>query len=596
MERISNRLDKIQIRMVWTGRISLSLDFTWLIVLPAGLWLVSAYYVPIFGAFFTPLQAWAVTLTIALLAGACLACHIIAHQLVSNPERAGKPAGISLYVFGESAQNWPAAHSAGGEALAALAGSLANLLLAGLAYLAWNAQLNTFLNLVMLFLCGFNLWLAVINLIPAFPFDGGRLARALLWGLARQPALAARLPARMGYLAAGALTLWGVFLFAQQSRFSLETGSITLFFALLILAGLRRDHAWERDRRFLGNPDKRIRLLPLIVPFLAMLVLLGAASSLLLANNGLEAPGVALSVEPMVEVPAQYQQPHTGTFILTSVLSQAPILGGEWLFAQLSPAVKIVPPESIVPNNSTPQQIARQGYQQLDQSEITAIVEGLRLAGYPAETVGKGVVVQSIQPDSPASEVLQPGDVIHSINGSPVRITSDLIDLVKRQDPHSTVQLQVERDQKDLSLALPLMTPASPGGSPRIGITIESAGFDTRLPFPVKINPEKIVGGPSAGLMFTLTVLNSLSPQDLTGGRRIAGTGTINPDGTVGPIGGVQMKVVAAEAAGATYFLSPVENYADALSAARHIQVVKIATVDQAVAFLHSLPPLPASK
>jgi PDZ domain-containing protein len=122
-----------------------------------------------------------------------------------------------------------------------------------------------------------------------------------------------------------------------------------------------------------------------------------------------------------------------------------------------------------------------------------------------------------------------------------------------------------------------------------LGITIQPAGFDVQLPFPVKIVPQKIVGGPSAGLLFTLTVYNMVSPEDLTGGRKIAGTGTINVDGTVGPIGGVEQKVAAAEAAGAEYFLSPVENYENARSVARHIQVVRIATAEQAVEFLHSL-------
>jgi PDZ domain-containing protein len=298
----------------------------------------------------------------------------------------------------------------------------------------------------------------------------------------------------------------------------------------------------------------------------------------------------------MVKVPAQQRYQHAGTFILTSVLSQAPIIGGEWLVGQLSPVVKIVPPENIIPKNSTPQEIARQGYDQLDQSETAAIVVGLRLAGFKAYIVGKGAVVMSILPDSPASAMLHPGDVIVGLNGKPIRTTNDLIDQIKGQDAHAAVHLQIERGQNEIEVAVPLMQPSTPNGSPRIGITIDQAGFETRLPFPVKITPEKIVGGPSAGLMFTLTVYNSLTPQDLTGGRKIAGTGTINLDGTVGPIGGVQQKVAAAEAAGAQYFLSPVENYADAVSAARHIQVVKIASAVQAVEFLRSLSPEPGSK
>jgi PDZ domain-containing protein len=134
------------------------------------------------------------------------------------------------------------------------------------------------------------------------------------------------------------------------------------------------------------------------------------------------------------------------------------------------------------------------------------------------------------------------------------------------------------------------MAPASANDMPKIGIAIASAGFDFKPPFPVSIVTQKISGGPSAGLMFTLTIYNTLSSKDLTGGRQIAGTGTINLDGTVGPIGGVKQKVAAAEAVGASYFLSPVENYDDALSVARHIKVIKIATVQQAIEFLQSLP------
>jgi hypothetical protein len=160
---------------------------------------------------------------------------------------------------------------------------------------------------------------------------------------------------------------------------------------------------------------------------------------------------------------------------------------------------------------------------------------------------------------------------------------------VQAQDPHAKVTLQVTRGGKVLQLSVALMPPMKPGESPKIGITIDSGGFSYKLPFPVTITSHQIVGGPSAGLMFTLTVYNSLSPVDLTHGLRIAGTGTINADGTVGPIGGIKQKVAAAEAAGAKYFLAPVEDYPDALTVAKHIKVVEVANVDQALAFLNSL-------
>jgi PDZ domain-containing protein len=205
------------------------------------------------------------------------------------------------------------------------------------------------------------------------------------------------------------------------------------------------------------------------------------------------------------------------------------------------------------------------------------------------------VLVVSVDPSSPAKALLKSGDLITALNGADVNTTTALINLIRAQLPHSVIHLAVERSKQQFQIALPLMEPAEPNGPPRIGITIDSAVSDISLAFPVKIVPQKIVGGPSAGLMFTLTVFNALSPTDLTGGRRIAGTGTINPDGTVGPIGGVQQKVAAAEAAGAQYFLSPPDNYLDALAVARHIKVIRIATAQQAVDFLRGLPTIPAA-
>jgi PDZ domain-containing protein len=569
--------------------VKISLNLTWLVAIPVGMWAIATFYVPIFGAFLNPAATWFVTLLIAVLIGLSLLGHILAHVSASRLLDGDLPARIPLFLFGDAAQVWPSSTSPRREALAALAGPLFNLILAGAAYGIWNAQINTYLNLSMLFLCGFNLWLVFVNLTPGLPLDGGRLAKALLQSLARPSAAASGLSKRLGYLIAGLLSGWGIFLILQRSRFSWETGLATLLFALLLVAGL-----WKRPPLADDEPatvDYRARRQPLriLIVWLLILGMLGVPASLLLTNDGLEAPGLALAVEPMVEVSPQHRFAYAGSFILTTVISQAPIIVGEWLVGQLSPAVKLVPPASIVPDNTTPQELAKQGFQMLDQSTTTAVVVGLRLAGYQATMTGKGVEVVGLLPDSPAQGSLQSGDVITSLNGTPIRTTSDLVGQIRAQEPSATVQLTIERNQRVMEVAIRLMPPTEANTTPRIGITIEPAGFDVKLPFPVQIRPEKIVGGPSAGLMFTLAVYNALTPQDLTGGRKIAGTGTISLDGTVGPIGGVEQKVAAAEAAGAEYFLSPVENYENARAVAQRIKVVKIATVDQAVEFLRGL-------
>lgn len=567
------------------NHLTITLDPSWLLILPGGMWIIAAFYVQVMGAYLNPVQTWLVTFLILVLVVIALAGHLLGHLLAARRLGCELPPNLPLLVYGDAAQGWPAATSSRREALAALSGQLANLLLAGLAFLVWNAQLNPYLNLSMLFACLFNIWLVLINLIPAFPLDGGRLVQAIMrFRSSRQKVL------WPGYLIALALAGWGILLISQGARYSWQTGALTIGFAGLLVIGLRLQPAWQGEWPAHANPSTGFRKFARsLLAGVLISALLAFPAGLLLLNHSLEAPGFALSVEPMVSVPDQYRHSHSGTFILTSVLSQEPILAGEWLAGKLTSAIKVIPPARRQPNEPSPQETARQGFQMLDQSETTAVAVGLRLAGFPASVVGKGVRIISVLPESPSQGLLKPDDVITALNGGPIRTTDELIAQIKAQDPQSRVTLHLQRAQAEIDVTVPLMAPAQPGGPPRLGITIDSAGIDYSLPFPVKITPQKIVGGPSAGLMFTLTVYNQVTPDDLTGGRKIAGTGTINPDGTVGPIGGVEQKVVAAELAGAEYFLSPPDNFEAAQAVARRIKVIKIASAKEAIAFLKSL-------
>jgi PDZ domain-containing protein len=485
------------------GRTAITLGASWLVVVPIALWAIATIYVPILGAFLNGTEAWAIAVAIVLLSGASLIAHVAGHVGAARALGGDLPSSVPLYPLGDAAQVWPAAISAWREALVAIAGSFVNLLWVGLAYLLWDAQLNPSLNVITFFLIFFNGGLAAINLTPAFPLDGGRLMRAVVWGLLGRPAPTTRLGMRLGLLISALLTGWGIFLIAQRVHFSLQTGVTTIVFAGLIVLGLSMQQAWKWDRpvpvSHSAVPSVLIR-----APLASLLILgmLGVTFSLVPTNNGLEAPGIAVPVEPMVEVPPQHRYPSTGAFFLTTVIPQTPITAGEWVIGQLSPAIKIVPPEQIVPPGTTAQALAQQEYQMLDESETTAIVEGLRLAGYDAAVEGKGTRVVSILPDSPAKGVLRPGDVIIGLNGQPIRTTSELTNQLMAQDAHATVALQIERDGRKMDLAVPLMPPSKRGQPPRIGILVESAGFSVQLPFPVEIVPQKISGGPSAGLMF----------------------------------------------------------------------------------------------
>jgi len=578
----------LQLRIL-SGKTWISPNISWLLILPISVWGIATVYVPILGDSLTPVQTGAVTILIVLLAAISLICHSLGHIFAARQVKADFPERISLFLFGDAAQAWPVSLSLWKEILVTLSGPFINIVLTGLAYLVWNAQLNVYLNLAMPFIAIFNAWLAIINLAPAFPFDGGRIIQAFIIQFWDAEANVSQIIVRLGLLSALAESGWGIFLITQNVRYSLATGSATILVALLSVFGIMSQHALKIEY----HDEKRIKGMGRFIGYLAtglvILILAAIASSLLLTNNGIEAPGVSLSVEPMVDVPTQYRHTHPGTFLLTSVIQMSPIPAGFWMAGQFSPILTILPPEKIIPHQPTPQESARQGYQELDQSITTASVIGLRLAGYNAGETGRGAEVMEILPESPAQGILLPGDIIIALNQKPVQTASDLINWVKTQAQNSSVHLSILREKENKDLTISLMAPAQPGGSPRIGISIQDAGFDTNLPIPVKIVPQKIVGGPSAGLMFTLTLYNMLISDDLTNGLRIAGTGTINPDGSVGPIGGVQQKVAAAEDAGAVIFLSPAENYADAITAANRIKVVKVATVEDAVAFLRSL-------
>jgi PDZ domain-containing protein len=566
---------------------------TWLVLIPACIWLIASGYIPLLGPSLNQVETWGVAVAITLLMGLSLVVHSAAHLWVARISGSDFPARIPIYPFGDAAHVWPAAPSARREISVAIAGPLVNLLLAGLAFLLLNLPLHVYLDLSLIFLACFNGGLAVINLTPAFPLDGGRLTRAILWGGLKQPGVTTRFGVRLGLLIAMGLIGWGIFLIAQHARFSLQTGAATLVFAGLMLRALSRQPAWEWDRpvpvRSL-TPVSRLIRIPLAGGLLC--TLLAIAFSLVPTNNGLEAPGFVVPVESMVQVPALRRYPAAGSFLMTTIFPQTPITLGEWVYGQFSPVVKIVPPEQIVPFNTTPQALVHQQYQMLEQSETSAIVVGLRLAGYEVKINGRGVRILSILPDSLAKDVLQVGDIILGLNGKPVRTKTELINQLKLQDQHPTVPMQIERNNHTWDITASLMPSSAPNKPPQLGITIESAGFDVQLPFPVKIVPQKVVGGPSAGLIFALAVYNAVTPGDLTGGWKIAGTGSIDFDGGVGPIGGVQQKVAGAEIAGAEYFLSPPENYDDARAVARKIKVVKVTTAEQAIQFLHSLPPV----
>jgi PDZ domain-containing protein len=281
-------------------------------------------------------------------------------------------------------------------------------------------------------------------------------------------------------------------------------------------------------------------------------------------------------------------------FFLTVSLKEANAF--EWAAAHFDDSVDIRPRENIRPTGVSPEQLRRESLAAMEQSKNDAIYVALTQLGYDVTLVGTGALVIDTVPDSGADGILFPNDVIVEMNGQTVAFRSDIIAQLTDLSVGDVVTMLVERPQEDLAdvfddqmVEITLGENPDNPERPLIGILLENNEPIVEFPVEVSIDSQNI-GGPSAGMMFTLQIIDQLSPEPLTKGFRIAGTGTISRDGTVGPIGGVRQKVYGAIDAGARAVLVPADNYDDALDAAGGaIEVVRVGTIDDALAFLESL-------
>jgi PDZ domain-containing protein len=191
-------------------------------------------------------------------------------------------------------------------------------------------------------------------------------------------------------------------------------------------------------------------------------------------------------------------------------------------------------------------------------------------------------VVASVIGSTPADGKLEPGDQILRINDTMVTTTADVSTAMSKVAPGQTVVVKVRRGGKDV-LDESIVTTTNPHEPSRAFLGI-SVGEDYKAPFHLEFTLGG-VGGPSAGTMLSLGIIDKLTLGELNGGKFVAGTGTITPDGQVGPIGGIEQKMTGARRAGATLFLAPVDNCADVLSGGipDGLTVAKISTLAEAV-------------
>jgi PDZ domain-containing protein len=293
-------------------------------------------------------------------------------------------------------------------------------------------------------------------------------------------------------------------------------------------------------------------------------------------------PGPATNIlgkvdgKPLLSVDGAPTYPTSGTLDFTTVS----VDGGpgvrvtvyDLAQAWLSGSQEILPEEQVFPPQQSEKDAQEEGAAEMAGSQSVATATALRAIG---RTVPEMVVIAGVPDDSPSKGVFEADDVLVSVDGDLASSSDTVRAAVQRHQPGDSFPVVVRRDGKEQTVT------AKTGEVD--GRTVMGVGLrlDYDLPVDVTLRTGN-VGGPSAGLMFSLAIYDALTPGELTGGKNIAGTGTMDDKGTVGPIGGIRQKLIGARRAGADYFLAPADNCADVTgNVPDGLTVVKVSTFDE---------------
>ncbi|GHE51756.1 hypothetical protein GCM10018771_36580 [Streptomyces cellulosae] len=298
--------------------------------------------------------------------------------------------------------------------------------------------------------------------------------------------------------------------------------------------------------------------------------------------------------EPVLQIAGRKTYPTDGHLNMTTVrVTSAEYRMNlvEAVYGWLAHDTKVVPHDTLYPDGKTEEESTQENAEEFSQSQESAKVAALKELDIPVKS---WVIVSTVVKDAPAEGKLHAGDVIKAVDGKAVKEPSDVADLVTQHKPGGDVvftivpakeQAAAEKEKRtaERTEKVTITTRASDDAGEKRAVVGISAGTDHTFPFDIDIKLAD-VGGPSAGLMFALGIYDKLTPGSLTGGQFVAGTGTIDDEGKVGPIGGIEMKTVGARDKGAEYFLTPADNCAAAAEDTPDgLTLVKVGTIDDAL-------------
>jgi Lon-like protease len=288
---------------------------------------------------------------------------------------------------------------------------------------------------------------------------------------------------------------------------------------------------------------------------------------------------------PLIEISGRKTYPTTGNLNMVTISYTGgpgvPFNIFNALSAWLTPDDAVVPQSEIFSPGQSQQQVVQQDTQQMVGSQQDATAAALCYLNIPFKTIN---AVQATVAGMPANGVLRKGDDITAVDGKQVTCHDNVVNMIRDRKPGAPVTLTIDRDGTAKTVTL---TTKNEKGTPVVGVQLATPSYV--FPFTVKINISDI-GGPSAGTMFALGIIDKLTKDNLTGGRFIAGTGEIDPQGDVEPIGGIQQKMAGARDAGATIFLAPAGNCSDTSGAVPGgLRVVRVSSLAGAVQDLEKI-------
>jgi PDZ domain-containing protein len=295
-------------------------------------------------------------------------------------------------------------------------------------------------------------------------------------------------------------------------------------------------------------------------------------------------PGSAVDTSGLVQVGEDHAHPPEGKILLTTVsLGKVTLL--EALEGWLDPAVDVVKEAIIAGPDVDEDELRKQNLELMEESKKSAIGVAFEALGVDA-IKSKGVEILEVVPDTPAADAgLRAGDTIVAVDGTHTDLDIEAVRALGAHDPGDHVDLDVVPKAGGPARTVDVTLAEHPdiAGRAFLGVSLSTKDLEFDFPFDVTVQSERI-GGPSAGLAFTLEVIDYLTAGELTGGRKVATTGTIELDGTVGEVGGVAQKTIAVKRAGATIFLVPSAELDTARRfAGDDLEVIPVDTLDEAL-------------